>query len=122
MSNYATKTDLKSVKHVDVSSFGLKTNLASLKTEVDKLDIDKLTPIPNDLAKLSNVLKNDVVTKTEYNKLVTKVDNIDTTGFDLKTKYDTDNPDLEKKLVIKLKKFLIQVHLLKLNRLSKLLT
>ena len=51
MSNYATKTDLKSVKHVDVSSFGLKTNLASLKTEVDKLDIDKLTPIPNDLAK-----------------------------------------------------------------------
>ena len=104
MSNYATKTDLKNVKHVDVSSFGLKTNLASLKTEVDKLDIDKLTPIPNDLAKLSNVLKNDVVTKTEYNKLVTKVDNIDTTGFDLKTKYDTDNPDLEKKVSDQVKK------------------
>ena len=51
LSNYATKTDLKNVTHVDVSSFALKSNLASLKTEVDKLDIDKLTPVPNDLAK-----------------------------------------------------------------------
>ena len=81
LSNYATKTDLKNVLHVDVSSFALKLNLASLKTEVDKLDIDKLTPVPNDLAKLSNVAKIDVVKKTEYNKLVTKVDNIDTTYF-----------------------------------------
>ena len=81
LSNYATKTDLKNVLHVDVSSFALKSNLASLKTEVDKLDIDKLTPVPNDLAKLSNVAKTDVVKKTEYNKLVTKVDNIDTTYF-----------------------------------------
>ena len=81
LSNYATKTDLKNVLHVDVSSFALKSNLASLKTEVDKLDIDKLTPVPNDLAKLSNVAKIDVVKKTEYNKLVTKVDNIDTTYF-----------------------------------------
>ena len=72
--------------HVDVSSFGSKTNLASLKTEVDKLDIHKLTPVPDDLAKLSNVVKNNVVKKTEYNKLVTKVDNIDTTGFVLKAK------------------------------------
>ena len=55
--NYATKTDLKNVSHVDVSSFALKSNIASLKTEVDKLDIDKLTPVPNDLAKLSNVVK-----------------------------------------------------------------
>ena len=60
-SNYATKTDLKNMIHVDVSSFASKTNLASLKTEVDRLDIDKLKPIPNDLAKLSNVVKNDVV-------------------------------------------------------------
>ena len=75
------KTDLKNISHVDVSSFALKLNLANLKTEVDKLDIDKLTPVPNDLAKLSNVVKNDVVKKTEYNKLVTKVDNIDTTNF-----------------------------------------
>ena len=66
LSNYATKTDLKNVTHVDVSSFALKSNLASLKTEVDKLDIDTLTPVPNDLAKLSNVVKNDVVKKTEY--------------------------------------------------------
>ena len=57
LSNYATKTDLKNVSNVDVSSFALKSNLANLKTEVDKLDIDKLTPVPNDLAKLSNVVK-----------------------------------------------------------------
>ena len=83
--------------HVDGCSFASKTNLASLKTEVDKIDVDKLTPVPNDLAKLSNVVKNDVVKKTEYNKLVTKVDNIVTTGFVLKTKNDTDKSDLEKK-------------------------
>ena len=84
LSSYATKTDLKNVTHVDVSSFASKTNLASLKTEVDKLNIAKLTPVSNDLAKLSNVVKNDVVKKTEYNKLITKVDNIDTTEFVLK--------------------------------------
>ena len=76
--------------HVDVSSFALKSNLDSLKTEVDKLDFDKLTPVPNDLAKLSNVVKNDVVKKTVYDKLVAKVNSIDTTGFVLKTKYDSD--------------------------------
>ena len=75
-----------------------KTNLASLKTEVDKLDIDKLTPVPNDLAKLSNVVKNNVAKKTEYDKLVTKVNGTDTTGFVLKTKYDIDKSDLEKKI------------------------
>ena len=90
LSNYATKTDLKNVSHVDVSSFALKSNLASLKTEVDKLDIDKLTPVPTDLAKLSNVVKNDVVKKTVYEKLVRKVNNIEITGFVLKTTYDTD--------------------------------
>ena len=63
LSNYATKTNLKNVSHVDVSSFALKSNLANLKTEVDKLDIHKLTPVPNDLAKLSNVIKKDVVKK-----------------------------------------------------------
>ena len=57
LSNYATKTDLKNVSHVDVSNFALKSNLASLQIEVDKLDIDKLTPVPNDLVKLSNVVK-----------------------------------------------------------------
>ena len=65
---------------MDVSGFALKSNLASLKTEVDKLDIDKLTPVPNDLAKLSNVVKNDFVKNTLYDKLVAKVNNIDTTG------------------------------------------
>ena len=96
--SYATKTDLKNVALVDVSSFASKSNLASLKTEVDNLDIAKLTPVPNDLAKLSNVVKNDVVKKTEYNKLVGKVDNIDTTGFVLKTKYNADKSGLEKKI------------------------
>ena len=98
LSNYATKTDLKNISHVDVSSLALKSNLASQKTEVDKLDIDKLTPVPDDLAKLSNVVKNDVVKKTECDKLFAKVDNIDTEVFVLKTTYDTDKSDLEKKI------------------------
>ena len=78
LSNYATKADIKNISHVDTSSFALKTNLANLKTEVDKLDIDKLKPVPTDLGKVSNVVKNDIVKKADYNKLVTKVDNIDT--------------------------------------------
>ena len=68
LSSYSTKTDLKNVTHVDVSIFASKTNLPNLKTQVDKLDIEKLKLVPNDLAKLSNIVKNDVVKKTEYNK------------------------------------------------------
>ena len=83
--------------HVDVSSFASKTNQASLKTEVDKFDIDKLTPVPNYLAKLSNAVKNDVVKKTEYGKLVGKVDNTDTTNFVLETKYKKDGSNFEDK-------------------------
>ena len=60
LSNYATKTDIKNISHVDTSSFALKSNLASLKTEVDKLNIDKLVSVPVDLSKLSDVVKNDV--------------------------------------------------------------
>ena len=90
LSNYATKTDIKNVSHVDTSSFALKTNLANLKTEVDKLDIDKLAPVPVDLSKLSDVVKNDVVQKVVYDKLVGKVNNVDTNDFVLKTKYQTD--------------------------------
>ena len=63
MSNYVTKTGIKNISHVDTSSFALKRNLASLKTEVEKLDIDKLVSIPVDLSKLSDVLQNDVVKK-----------------------------------------------------------
>ena len=63
LSNYATKADIKNISHVDTSSFALKTNLASLKTEVDKLDINKLVLVPADLSKLSDVVKNDVVKK-----------------------------------------------------------
>ena len=83
---------------VDTLSFALKTNLASLKTEADKLDIDKLAPVPVDLSKLSDVVKNDVVKKTVYDKLVAKVNNIDTSDFVLKTKYNTDKTELEKKI------------------------
>ena len=98
LSNYATKTDLKHLSHVHVSSFALKSNLASLKTEVDKIGADKLKTVVVDLAKLSNVVKNDVVKKTEYNKLVTKVNNIDTTNFVKKNKYEKDGTDVEDKI------------------------
>ena len=98
LSNYATKADIKNISHVDTSRFALKTNLANLKSEVDRLNIDKLKPFPTDLSKLSNVVKSHVVKKADYNKLVTKVDNIDTSGFVLKTKYDTDKSKLENKI------------------------
>ena len=98
LSNYATKADIKNILHVDTSSFALKTNLANLKTEVDKLDIDKLVPIPTDLSKLSNVVKNDVVKKDVYDKLVAKVNNIHTCRSVLITKYDTDKSELENKI------------------------
>ena len=66
LSNYATKDDVKNITHVDVSSYATKTNLAALKTEVDKIDIDKLKTVPEDLATLSNVVKNEVVKKTDF--------------------------------------------------------
>ena len=66
LTNYATKTDLKNITHTDVSSFASKTNLAALKTEVDKIDVDKLKTVPYDLAKLSNVVKNYFVKKTDF--------------------------------------------------------
>ena len=81
LSNYATKTDIKNISHVDTSSFALKTNLASLKIEVDKLDIDKLAPVPVDLSKLRDVVKNDVVKKNVYDNLAAKVNNIDPSTF-----------------------------------------
>ena len=84
LSNYAMKPNIKNIIHVDTLNFALKTNLVNLQTEVDKLDIDKLVPIPADMSKLSNVVKNDVGKKTEYNKLVAKVNNIDTSDFVLK--------------------------------------
>ena len=82
--------------HVDSSSFALKSNLASLKTEVDELYVDKLVPVPVDVSKLSDVVKNDV-NKTVYDKLVTKVNSIDTSGFVLKNKYDKDKSEIENK-------------------------
>ena len=97
LSNYATKTDLKNVTHVDTSRFAFKTNVATLKTEVDKLEIDKLVPVPTDLSKLSNVVKKYIVKKGVYDKLVTKVNNTDTSDFVLKTMYNPDKTELENK-------------------------
>ena len=96
--------------NVNTSSFALKSNSASLKIEVDKLDINKLAPVPLDLSKLSDVVRNDVVKKTVYDKVVAKVNNIDTSRFVLKTNYDRDKAEMEKK-------FLILVGLLK-NRVQ----
>ena len=119
LTNYATKPDLKNITHVDVSSFASKTNLAALKTEVDKIDVDKVKTTPTDLAKLSNVVKNDVVQKTDYNTKVTSieaqiagltknaVDNladitklkaIDTNSFVTRTKFSADTNALDDKI------------------------
>ena len=98
LSNYATKKDIKDINHVDTSSYALKTNLANLKTEVDKIDTDKLKTVPDDLAKLSNVVKNDVVKNTDYNTLKNKVDAIDTSKFVSRTKFTTDTNALDDKI------------------------
>ena len=108
LSNYATKTNLKNVKHIDTSSFGLKTNLASLKTEADKLDIEKLVPVLFDLRKFSDAVKNDVAKKAVYDKLVAKVNNIDASAFVLKPKYDTEKSEFKKKFMILL--YLLKKH------------
>ena len=76
LSSYATKADLKNATGIDTSNFALKSNLANLKTKEDKLDINKLVPAPVDLSKLSDVIKNHVVKKTVYDKLVVKFNNM----------------------------------------------
>ena len=119
LANYPTKTDLKNITHVDVSSFASKTNLAALKTEVDKTDTDKLKTATTDLAKLTNAVEHDVVKKTDYNTKVTSievqiagltentVDNladitkpkaIDTNSFVNKTTFSTDINTLDDKI------------------------
>ena len=119
LTNCATKTDLKNITHVDVSSYASETNLAALKTEVDKIDVDKLKTPPTDLAKLSNVVKNDVVKKTDYNAKVTRIEGeiagitkntidnladitkikaVDTSNFVLKTKLASDVTTLDNKI------------------------
>ena len=74
LTNYATEDDVKNITHVDVSSFASKTNLAALKTEVDKIDADKLKTTPTDLAKLTNTIEHDAVKKTDYNTKVTSIE------------------------------------------------
>ena len=88
LSNYATKDDVKNITHVDVSSSASKTNLTALETEVDIIDIDKLKTVPDDLAKLSNVVKNEVVKKTDFS-----ADNYVT-----RTKFRTDTNSLDDKI------------------------
>ena len=87
----ATKKDLEGITHVELSSFALKTNLSSLKTEVDKLDIPKLGPLPTDVAKLTNKLANDLVEKTNFNSLKTKVNENETDNDNLETKVDNNH-------------------------------
>ena len=119
LTNYATKTDLKNITHVHVSSFASKTNLAALKTEVDKIDADKLKTVPVDLAKLTNVFENYLVKKTDYNAKVTNIESqiagvtintldnlgditklkaVDTNSFVLKTKLASDVTALENRI------------------------
>ena len=87
----ATKKDLESITHVDTSSFALKTNLSALKNEVDKLDLSKLGTLPTDVAKLSNKVANDLVEKTYFNSLKTKVDNNESDNGNLETKVDNNH-------------------------------
>ena len=119
LTNYATKTDLNNITHVDTSSFARKTNLVALKTEVDKIDLDKLKTAPTDLAKLTNAVENDLVKKTVYNTKVTSIEGqiagltkntidnladitklkaIDTNSFVLKSKLASDVTTLENKI------------------------
>ena len=88
LTNYATKTDLKNITHTGVNGFAGKTNLSALKTEVDKIDIDKLKTVPGDLAKLSNVFKNQVIKKTDFS-----ADNYVT-----RTKFSIDTNSLDNKI------------------------
>ena len=128
LTNYATKTDLKNITHVDKSSFASKTNLAALKTEVDEIDTDKLKTAPTDLAELTNAIENDVVKKTGYNTKVTsieaqiagltkntvdnladitKVKAIDTNSFVTRTRFSADTNALDDKIDAVEKKYLI---------------
>ena len=128
LTNYATKTDLKNITHVDVSSFASRTNLAALKTEVDKIDLDKLKATPTDFAKLTNAVENDLVKKTDFNTKVTSIETqiagltkntegnladitklkgIDNNSFVLKTKLESDVTTLENKIDTVEKKYQI---------------
>ena len=98
LSNYSAKSDIKNILHPDTSSFALKTNLATLKSRVNKLDIDKLKPVPTDLSKLSNLVKNNVVKKDDYINLATKIDNVDTSGLVKMTDYNTKITEIEGKI------------------------
>ena len=98
---------------IDTSKLALKSNLANLRAEIDKINVDKFKTLPADLSKLSNVVNNEVVKKTVYDRLVAKVNNIDTSGFVLKTKYSTNKSDLEEKISDADKIFLILRDLLK---------
>ena len=113
MSNYATKTEFKNATRISTSNIALKSNLIKLKTEVDKIYVEKLITFPVDLRKLSNGVNDEVIKKNVCDKLVAKVNTTDNTGFVFKTKYGTNKSDLGKKTVIKTKKFLILEDLLK---------
>ena len=85
LKNYATKEELKNITHVDTSNFALKTNLASLKTEIDKLDIPKLITTPNDLVELTKEVQEDFTKKTDFNSLKTKANKNETNNDNLES-------------------------------------
>ena len=96
LSSYATKTDLKKSTWIDTSNLAAKLDLASLKAKRDNIYGKKLKTVPVNWSKLSNVVNNDVVTKTGYDNLVSKANSLNTSGFVLETKCDIDKSDLEK--------------------------
>ena len=116
LSNYATKDGVKNITHVDVSGFASKTNLAALKTEVDKIHTDKLKTEPDDLAKLSNVVKNQVVKKTDYNTLKSKVDSIDISTLVTKTNFIVSTNVLDDKIDKVAKKIPVLIDFVKTAR------
>ena len=108
LANYATKDDVQNITHVDVSSYATKTNLAALKSKVDKIDADKLKITPTDLAKLTNAVENDLVKKTDYNTKVTSIEN-QITGI---TKNTLDNlADITKRKAVDTNNFVSKTKL-----------
>ena len=96
--NYEKEAVLKGPTSVNTYDLAAKLDLASLKAEVNKIDINKLNTVPADLSKFSNIVNIDIAKNTEYDKLVTKVSTIHSSIFVLKTQYNTDKSGLEKKI------------------------
>ena len=113
LSNYATKADLKGATSSDISNLAAKSDLNSLKADLDEIDVDKLKTIPADWCKLSNVIDNDVVKKSVYDKLFIKGNAIGTNEFLSKAQYNVNKLGTKKKIEDAKKRYLILVSVLK---------